>query len=130
MKRLLTPLLFVLVLTFGAGLALAGDTASEAPAAEKSAESSALTNTTVTVGCGMCQLGKSDDKSCKWAVEIEDTPYTVEGALPHDHDSHAADGMCKTKRTAVVDGELKDGTFVATRFELVPVEGGKKKKKK
>ncbi len=81
------------------------------------------------------QLGKTDDTSCIWAVELEDTPYTVEGALPQDHDSHAHDGMCNMKREAVVSGEMKDGKFVATSFELVPVAGkktkkGKKKKKK
>ena len=124
MARLLTLLLLALAL--GCGVAMAEDEEPKAPAEEAPA-SSVLKDATVTVACGMCQLGKTDDKSCKWAVELDGTPYSVAGALPKDHDSHAADGMCKTKRQAVVDGELKDGTFVATRFELVPVAAVPKK---
>ncbi len=127
LTRPLPPLLLTLLLAAFCGLAMAGEPEA-APAAEPApAESKTLTNATVTVGCGMCQLGKKDDKGCNWTVQLDDTPYTLEGPVPHDHDSHAPDGICKAKRKAVVDGELKGGKFVATRFELLPLEGTKGK---
>ncbi len=106
------PLLLLLPLLL---LALTGCNRAEKPVQ--------LTDATVTVGCAMCQFEVEGAKGCFWAVDIGDTAYPVDGTLPHDHNSHAADGMCNMKRKAVVDGELKNGQFVATRFELVPAEG-------
>ncbi len=78
---------------------------------------------TVTVACGACQFGMEDAGGCKWAAEIDGQHYMVNGPLPHDHNSHAPDGMCNMKRQAKVAGTIRDDLFVASSFELLPAEG-------
>jgi hypothetical protein len=81
-----------------------------------------IENQTVTAACGMCLFSMREAKGCMWAVEIEGTPYLVQGALPRDHENHSPDGMCNVKRQVVVDGHLREDRFVATRFDLLPAE--------
>ena len=76
----------------------------------------------VTVACGSCVFGQHDRPGCYWAMELDGQYYEVLGALPPDHDSHAPGGMCTMKRQAHVDGQVVEGKFVATRFELVPLD--------
>ncbi|NNC94213.1 MAG: hypothetical protein HKN92_01545 [Chitinophagales bacterium] len=75
----------------------------------------------VQASCGKCKLGM-EGKSCMLAVVIDEEKYYVEGAGDiHDHDAHGKHGMCSTVRKAYVTGEVKDGKYHATHFELVPV---------
>ena len=80
--------------------------------------------TTVEASCGQCQLGLKGKKGCDLAIRYEGTSYFVDGFKITDleKDNHAADGMCSVVRQAKVTGQIADGRFAATTFELVPVE--------
>jgi hypothetical protein len=85
--------------------------------------STEVVDRTVKVGCGMCQFGMPHPGGCYWAVEIDGKVVPARGqALPSDHDNHAPDGMCNVTRDAVVSGTLYETYFLATRFDLQPVE--------
>ena len=93
-----------------------------------SSPSNATTNTsvvslrTVEASCGQCQFDM-EGKGCDLAVRIDGKPYYVDGAKMDDHgDAHGDDGMCNCIRKATVTGEIKDGRFVSTSFELLPQE--------
>ena len=76
---------------------------------------------TVEAACAMCAYELEGAKGCYWAVVLEGKPVPATGpAIPTDHASHAPDGMCNIRRRVVVEGELSDGLFYATRFELLP----------
>jgi len=77
---------------------------------------------TVEVGCGTCQL-EVEGEGCWWAARLDGRAVPVRGdALPEDHDGHAPDGMCNVTRDAVVSGTLYETYFLATKFELQPVD--------
>lgn len=83
---------------------------------------SLIANQTVEASCGECQFGMEGD-GCDLAVRIDGKSYYVDGAKMDDHgDAHGDDGMCNCIRKATVSGEVKDGRFVATSFELLPAE--------
>lgn len=72
-------------------------------------------------GCATCIFGMPDVSGCVLAIDIGGKHYLVDGSAIDDHgDAHAADGLCKTDRPATVEGVIKDGRFLARRFELVP----------
>ena len=74
----------------------------------------------VEAACGQCQF-KMEGKSCDLAVRINGKSYFVDGAKLDDHgDAHSQQGMCNAIRKARVTGEVKDGRFVASAFELLP----------
>jgi len=77
--------------------------------------------TVVEAACGECKFGlKGDD--CDLAIRVHGQSYFVDGVNPDLlGNAHATDGICETIRKARVTGEVKDGRFVATRFELLPV---------
>ena len=75
------------------------------------------------VGCGLCRFRIPESRSCYWAIELDGQHYPVVGANQPDHDSHGPEGMCVMERTAIVEGKLKRGQFIASRFELLPAEG-------
>ena len=77
---------------------------------------------TLTVACGRCIFEMEGVEGCPWAAEIEGEHYLIRGPLPTDHSTHAPDGICNMHRKAVVDGELRDGELLVTRFELLPAE--------
>jgi hypothetical protein len=77
---------------------------------------------TLDVACGRCVFEMEGVQGCPWAAEIEGRHYLIRGPLPTDHSTHAPDGICNMTRQAVVDGELRDGELLATRFELLPPE--------
>lgn len=76
--------------------------------------------TVVPVACGECLFGMKG-KGCDLAVKIGGKGYYVDGVKMDDlGDAHAADGMCNAVRQARVTGEIRNGRFVASRFELLP----------
>lgn len=80
---------------------------------------------TVHVACGMCRFGLEDPErhGCYWAAQIDGRVVPIGGtALPRDHENHAPDGMCNVTREAVVSGTLYEKSFVASEFELQPVD--------
>ena len=47
----------------------------------------------------------------------------MKGSSLDDHgDAHGKDGFCSVVRKAKVEGEIKGDKFVATSFELLPLE--------
>ncbi len=78
----------------------------------------------VEASCGECKLGMKET-GCSLAVRINGKSYLVTGnAQPLDKygDAHAEHGMCNEIRKAEVEGEIRDGKFVATTFKLLPVK--------
>ena len=76
----------------------------------------------VEAACGECQFGLPGP-GCDLAVRIDGKPYYVDGTEIDEHgDAHAADGFCNAVRSARVTGRVESGRFVATSFELLPVE--------
>lgn len=62
---------------------------------------------------------KGDD--CELAIRFNGQACFVDGVKEASlGDPHAADGICMAVRQARVRGEIKDGRFVATQFELLP----------
>lgn len=79
----------------------------------------------VKVACGQCKLGLSGH-GCDLAVRFNGKAYFVEGTAIDEHgDAHADDGFCNAVREAKVQGEVVNGKFLVTWFELLPL---KKKK--
>lgn len=83
----------------------------------------------VEASCGQCKFGLKA-KGCNLAVRINDKAYFVDGSDIDSHgDAHADDGFCNAIRKAKVKGDVVDGRFKATYFELLP-EPAKKEKSK
>jgi hypothetical protein len=60
-------------------------------------------------------------KGCALAVRMDGQSYFVDGSDIDSHgDAHADDGFCNKVRKAKVQGEVVDGRFKATYFELLP----------
>ena len=78
------------------------------------------TSTVVEAACGECMFGmKGSD--CDLAIRMNGHGYFVDGVnMDSLGDAHAKDGMCKAIRKARVTGQIKEGRFVATSFELLP----------
>jgi hypothetical protein len=75
---------------------------------------------TVKTSCGKCKFGMTG-KTCDLAIKINNKTYYVEGAAIDDFgDAHADDGFCNSVRQAKVQGEVVNGKFVASYFELLP----------
>lgn len=71
--------------------------------------------------CGSCMLGL-EGSGCSLAVKIDGKSYPVEGVDFHKlGDPHAKDGMCNVVRVAEVNGELEEGVFIASSFNILPV---------
>lgn len=80
-----------------------------------------IENQVVDAACGECQFGM-EGTACDLAIRIDGVGYFVDGAKMDDHgDAHATDGMCNLCRQARVSGSIRDGRFVASSFELLPV---------
>ncbi len=74
----------------------------------------------VEAACGQCQFGLPGS-SCDLAVRIDGASYFVDGTGIDDHgDAHSSDGLCNAVRPARVSGQVQDGRFVATHFEVLP----------
>lgn len=105
--------LTTLVATLGAGCAVGSrSTSSTATRIDQP--------TVVPVACGECLFGLKG-KDCDLAVKLGGRPYYVDGVKGDDlGDWHAADGLCSVVRQARVTGEVRDGRFIASHFELLP----------
>lgn len=72
--------------------------------------------------CGQC-LFHLPGKGCDLAVRHGGRAYYVDGVdLDSLGDAHAKDGMCQVIRHAQVTGELRNGRFLVSRFEMIPLE--------
>jgi hypothetical protein len=81
----------------------------------------------VEAACGQCKLGLKG-KGCSLAIRMDGKAYFVDGSDIDSHgDAHADDGFCNKIRKAKVQGEVVNGRFKASYFELLP--GGEKKAK-
>lgn len=74
----------------------------------------------VAISCGQCNFEMTTQKGCDLAVKIDDKAYFVEGFGIDDfgdaHDEHT--GFCSVVRKAKVDGEIKEGKFLASSIVL------------
>ena len=71
-------------------------------------------------GCATCIFDMKGVSGCKLAVKIDETPYLVTGSDIDDHgNAHAADGLCNSARDALIQGTIKDGRFVAKKFQVL-----------
>ena len=74
----------------------------------------------VAAACGQCQFGLPGS-GCDLAVRINGASYFVDGTGIDDHgDAHSSDGFCKAVRSVRVSGQVEEGRFVATHFEVLP----------
>ncbi len=81
-----------------------------------------VSNQVVEASCGVCQFDM-EGSGCDLAVRIGGKSYYVDGSTMAEHgDAHGDGGMCNGVRKAKVTGEVKDGRFVSTSFELLPEE--------
>jgi hypothetical protein len=77
---------------------------------------------TVEASCGQCQF-KMKGKGCTLAVRINGKAYFVDKSDIEAHgDAHAKMGFCNAIRKAKVQGEVVNGKFVASYFELVDLK--------
>jgi len=73
----------------------------------------------VEAACGECQF-RMKGNSCDLAIRMNGVVYFVDGTKIDDHgDAHAKNGFCNAIRKAQVQGEIKEGRFVATYFKLL-----------
>ena len=84
-----------------------------------------VTMQTVDVACARCVFRMDESRledvpGCPWAAEIEGETYLVYGPVPHDHSNHAPDGICNMRRQAAVEGNVRNGKFIASSFTLLP----------
>lgn len=90
--------------------------------AEVSVASMELKAQRVEAACGECQFGMPGN-GCDLAIRYEGVAYFVDGTAIDDHgDAHADDGFCNAIRTAIVDGRVENGRFVATAMRLESAE--------
>ncbi|PIR21155.1 MAG: hypothetical protein COV45_02705 [Deltaproteobacteria bacterium CG11_big_fil_rev_8_21_14_0_20_47_16] len=82
-----------------------------------------IENQVVEAACGECQFHLKG-KGCNLAVRINGKAYFVDGTGIDEHgDAHASDGFCTTIRKARVSGQIVNGRFQASSFELLPFSG-------
>ncbi len=73
----------------------------------------------VEASCGQCQF-KMAGKGCTLAIRKDGKSYFVDKAKIDDYgDAHSKMGFCNAIRKAKVQGDIVDGKFVATYFELL-----------
>jgi hypothetical protein len=64
-----------------------------------------------------------DGTGCDLAIRIGDQSWYVDGTSIDDlGDAHAPDGMCNAIRKARVTGQVENGRFISTQFELLPAQ--------
>lgn len=73
----------------------------------------------LTVGCGACIFAMPGVMPCPWAAEIDGKHYLMKGRLDHNHNGHAADGICNMPRQARITGELRDDLLYVEKMTLL-----------
>jgi hypothetical protein len=72
----------------------------------------------VEVGCGQCIYDLPDADGCVPAAVVNGSPMLLDGLEIDVHDH----GLCTASGHAIVSGTVKDGTLVATAFDIEPGE--------
>jgi len=86
-------------------------------------DSNATENELVKASCGMCQLGQKDQKGCLTNIVLHGKVLPVVGATKLSmEEMHAPGGLCVTIRKAKVSGKLDGDRFLASKWELLPLE--------
>lgn len=107
--------LFFLLFSFACLTSMAQDKSSNQPAPDKTKKVRV-----VEASCGQCKFGLKG-KGCSLAVRMDGKAYFVDGTDIDSHgDAHDKDGFCNAIRQAKVQGEVVNGRFKATYFELLP----------
>ena len=84
-------------------------------------EERSLESGVVEAGCATCIFHMQGVEGCPLAVRIENKSYLVVGSDMDAHgDAHAANGMCKTARSARTRGRIEGDKFIAESFVLEP----------
>lgn len=87
-----------------------------------------ITDQIVEASCGQCQFAM-EGNGCDLAVRIDGKSYYVDGSSIDDHgDAHGDGGLCNCIRQATVTGEIKDGRFAASSFEVMRPKSDREKK--
>ncbi len=83
---------------------------------------------TADVSCGECNFDL-EGNDCDLAVKIGDKAYYVDGVGIKDYGHpHDKNGFCVAVRKAELQGDIVDGRFKATYFNLLNDKGKKTKK--
>ncbi len=76
----------------------------------------------VEAACGQC-LFHLPGKGCNLAIRYGGRAHFVDGVdLDSLGDAHASDGMCQVIRQARVSGEFRNGRFIASSLQLLPIQ--------
>ena len=117
-RQFITFITFASIFAFSVGCQQQVEPTVEVPASQTVQVS--LENQVVEASCGQCNLGL-EGRGCDLAIRVDGEAYYVDGTSISDHgDEHGEDGMCSCVREAKVSGELVDGRFQVTSFELLP----------
>lgn len=73
------------------------------------------------ISCGQCQFDLDSEEGCSLAVKILDKAYFVDGFKIDDFgDAHNKEsGFCEVIRKGSIDGEIKNGRFIANSIKLI-----------
>jgi len=105
------------------GLCLAAIVSGCGPKPTAMATANLESTAVLETACGQCLLGLKEKQGCDLAVRIEGKSNFVDGIKMSDYgDAHADDGMCSIVRKGKVTGRITEGRFLATAFDLLPLE--------
>jgi hypothetical protein len=78
----------------------------------------------VEAACGQCQFKiEGSNNGCDIAVRINDKAYFADGVEKSQYGNpHGKNGICLEIRKAKVEGTVENSRFVATSFDLIPVD--------
>lgn len=78
-------------------------------------------NQVAEISCGQCQFDLDSEEGCSLAVKILDKAYFVDGFKIDDFgDAHDKEsGFCEVIRKGSIDGEIKNGRFIASSIKLI-----------
>ncbi len=82
-----------------------------------------IVNQVVEVACAYCQFEMDGIESCELAIRHEGKTYLVADRTIDDFgDPHAPNGLCNCIRKVKVSGQVLAGEFVASDFNILPIE--------